>query len=475
MYSKAKSCVQWDDNISGLFSCMTGVRQGENLSPLLFAIFLNDMKDYFCEKGKGLTTLKESASEIGLDEQITNTLYTMFIMLYADDTVVFAETPDALQEAINNLKKYCLTFDMKVNAAKTKVVVFSKGKVRNLPIFFYDGKQIEIAYDFQYLGIKLNYNNSFKKAQENLKDRASRAMYSLLQKSRKLMLPVEIQLELFDKIIAPILLYGAEIWCPQISDYAQKLQLKYIKLVLNLRTSTPTNMVLGETGMYPIEIQAKCRMLCFWYKLVDNQNFKKYSSIIYTFLFSLYEKQIHTSTFLTSVKDTLNNIGLSGIWLQQFEGLPSLSYFKGEIKRRLRDQYVQTWSTNIMSNELYYNYRLYKNIFCLETYFHKLPENLVKTVVKFRTLNHRLPIQTGRYEGIERSQRICTKCDLNDLGDEFHYLLLCPYFVKKRQHYLKPYFYTKPNVLKLEKLLMSSKKSILTKLAMFMLAITKEM
>ena len=40
MYENAKSCVKQQSLLSGLFSCDMGVRQGENLSPLLFAIFL---------------------------------------------------------------------------------------------------------------------------------------------------------------------------------------------------------------------------------------------------------------------------------------------------------------------------------------------------------------------------------------------------------------------------------------------------
>ena len=44
MYEHAKSCVKASGKLTEFFKCMAGVRQGENLSPLLFALFLNDMK-----------------------------------------------------------------------------------------------------------------------------------------------------------------------------------------------------------------------------------------------------------------------------------------------------------------------------------------------------------------------------------------------------------------------------------------------
>jgi hypothetical protein len=66
-----------------LFASMQGVRQGENLSPF-FSIFLNDLEDYFEEL---------NALPLGtITEKIQNTLHTIiqiFVLLYADDTVIF--------------------------------------------------------------------------------------------------------------------------------------------------------------------------------------------------------------------------------------------------------------------------------------------------------------------------------------------------------------------------------------------------
>ena len=43
--------------MSNLFTCHIGARQGENLSPLLFAIYLNDFQQYIGKSHKGLEFL----------------------------------------------------------------------------------------------------------------------------------------------------------------------------------------------------------------------------------------------------------------------------------------------------------------------------------------------------------------------------------------------------------------------------------
>ena len=58
------------------------------------------------------------------------------------------------------------------------------------------------------------------------------------------------------------------------------------------------------------------------------------------------------------------------------------------------------------------------------------------TLLKFPTANHRLPIETGRYESIPFENRICTLCSSNQVGTEEHYPLHCNYFQEDRTAYL---------------------------------------
>ena len=47
IYINAKSCVTCNNNKSDSFMSHNGVRQGENISPLLFALYVNDLESFF--------------------------------------------------------------------------------------------------------------------------------------------------------------------------------------------------------------------------------------------------------------------------------------------------------------------------------------------------------------------------------------------------------------------------------------------
>ena len=121
----------------------------------------------------------------------------------------------------------------------------------------------------------------------------------------------------------------------------------------------------------------------------------------------------------------------------------------------------------MFANSLCLNYRIFKERFHCESSILKLPFKHRISLTRFRCGNHRLPIVSGRYAGIDRSMRTCNICNTNKLGDEFHYLFECPAFSEARAKYIDNIFTCRPNTLKMKKLFNSNKMSTLIKLSKF--------
>ena len=52
----------------------------------------------------------------------------LMVILYADDMVVLADTPKSLHKALQSLETFCNTWKLKVNSAKTKIMVLGSKK-----------------------------------------------------------------------------------------------------------------------------------------------------------------------------------------------------------------------------------------------------------------------------------------------------------------------------------------------------------
>ena len=69
MYKTAKSCVTSDGQIADTFPCLVGVRQGENVSPLLLSIYLGDLQLFLQDAHTGLTVVNKMIKD-RLDESL---------------------------------------------------------------------------------------------------------------------------------------------------------------------------------------------------------------------------------------------------------------------------------------------------------------------------------------------------------------------------------------------------------------------
>ena len=122
LWYKLRRGVVVNQETSNYFVSYRGVRQGENLSPLLFALYVNDLEDHL---------LGENCAHLKFDEWLD--LYLkLLVFMYADDTVIMADSEVGIKNALKTLNNYCHQWKLKVNCSKTKVVVFGRG--RTIPI-----------------------------------------------------------------------------------------------------------------------------------------------------------------------------------------------------------------------------------------------------------------------------------------------------------------------------------------------------
>ena len=60
-------------------------------------------------------------------------------------------------------------------------------------------------------------------------------------------------MELFDKLISPILNYGSEVWGFHDAPEIEKVHLKFCKNILGVKTSVQTDFVYGELHRLPMK------------------------------------------------------------------------------------------------------------------------------------------------------------------------------------------------------------------------------
>lgn len=438
LYANIKSKVTTNNESSAYFPCMTGVRQGENLSPILFSIYLNDLHQFLMTRSvNGLT--------VDIDTPEIVHYLKLLILLYADDTVLFGTSAEDLQHSLSVFQDYCKEWHLTVNIQKTKVLIFTN-KRRNTYTFKFDGQILEIVDEYKYLGIYLSKSGSFKAAKQHIAEQANKALFALLKKSKTLDLPFDIQIDLFDKTVKPILLYGAELWGYGNCDILERIHIKFLKYLFNLKKSTPSYMIYGELGIIPISVEIQSRVLSFWCRLVEDRDQLKLSAQIYLAIHAMHTSGHFKSDWLRNIENLLCSLGFSGIW--QSQHCNNFSWLRLALKQKLKDLYIQKWLMLLNSSSSSgCNFRLFKTNFECSKYLQLLPENMSKTFLKFRTRNHKLPNETGRWVGIPLPERKCRLC-LKGIGDEYHYLLSCIYFKTERKRLIKPYYFERANILK---------------------------
>jgi hypothetical protein len=351
----------------------------------------------------------------------------LLVLLYADDTIIVSDSPEDFQNSLNYFDNYCNSWYLHVNLKKTKVVVFGARQLHHFD-FRLGGKTIEIIDHYHYLGVTFSSTGSFLKARKHVVEQANKAMHLLFTRVNNSDLPIDLILKLFDHTVLPILTYGSEIFGFENLDILERVHNNFLRKITKARRSTPLAFIYGELGRYPISIIVQSRMIAFWNRLLLDKE-AKISAQIYKYMLALPNNNFK---WINKIKDILTNIGRPDLWDNQFR----INYngIDKQVKQILIDQFKQTWYAGLQETNKGRIYSSFKSNLEFEPYFKVLTPHEYINMFKFRTANHRFPVETGRYDGTPFQDRLCNLCNNNSVGCERHYLLECSFFNRERQN-----------------------------------------
>lgn len=239
-----KNFIVIDDGVSARegLEQTTGFAQGDNLSPLLFAVLIADLPDKIKARHPFVK-----------------------VLLYADDLVLYSSSRFHLQQALATLGHYVEEIGLVINKKKTEAMQFRRGgRIAAANELRLGGETIKYVSSFTYLGLTLTpTGTSFSR---HIKERARKAMVVSSQIESPTKLSRETALRLFEIKVAPTAAFGVNLCWDALSkkDLAELDRVKpaFLKRVMGLHISTRNRLVywLAGTSLFVEDIRRVFRL-----------------------------------------------------------------------------------------------------------------------------------------------------------------------------------------------------------------------
>ena len=353
-------------------------------------------------------------------------------ILWADDLILFSNTPEGLQKQMDGLFQFCSKNKMIVNETKTKAMIFGTGKP---PKLTFNNKDIEFVDRYKYLGVIFNSisrvnGDVFREHAEYIKNKAYKAIYALGNKTKPMgKTDPQIAIYLFDCFIKPILTYGCDIWGynERLNKSIEKVHLRYLKYVLGVKNTTSTLMVLGDTGRLPLSSETHTRIISNFQRLYNMHNERRVSEVFTSMSDLTYSG---ASTWIKSVTEIYN----------KYNCKYDVYYSQNTLKMIVRQSHVNEWSiaiNDVSKNPGVKLYSTFKNCIKIEPYLCLSKYKHRRAIAKIRMSSHALEVEIGKYKNVKYADRLCKYCPLKTVENEYHFLLECTFYDKERSEFLK--------------------------------------
>ena len=244
LYLNPQSRVNLNGLYTNYFDCPLGVKQGDCLSPTLFAIFINDLAEEIRNSGLGVKL------ECGPLSSLTE-VEIVSILLYADDIILLADSEADLQALLTIVENWCKRCRLEVNLSKTNVMHVRKKRTPQSRFVFLLNKQ-PVAYSssYKYLGINIDEHLDIKYSVSCQSDAAGRALSVVVTKMIKNGgFPFKLYEMLYNSCVCSVADYTAPVTGYQEFESTMKLHLKAIRAYLGVPKNACNVGVLSEVNL----------------------------------------------------------------------------------------------------------------------------------------------------------------------------------------------------------------------------------
>ena len=420
MYESVRCCVRCQSETSAFFESCCGLKQGCKLSPLCFSYLVSYLTTEINKNGKHGVQLLPNDAEI-------------FTLLFVDDILLLSDTVVGLQNQIDNLKIASERLGLAVNTQKTKVVVFRNGGfLAGHEKWTLGDTALEVVPQYKYLGLILSTKLCTNTVLSDLACKGKAAALQVIRTLKKLaVVSPDIVFKIFDAQVQPVLLYGSEIWGLYSCKTIESVHLYFLKWYLNVAARTPNVMVYGETGRYPLEINARLRAVKYWLKIM-RMDVSRFPYKAYQMMYSMSDSQMNWVSYL---KKTLLEHGFENAWTSQ--RVENDVSFLRSLKSKMIDRFNADWVNNVQGSSRYAFYKLFKPVREVDFYFTALDKKIFRdTWVRFRLGISDLYVHKFRYCS-QSHPSVCPLC-MEAEEDEMHFLFHCPALYDLRQKYILP-------------------------------------
>ena len=412
LHSNLQSCVRMNGRLTDWFSQSAGVRQGDNLAPTLFALFINDLAAEINNLGRGVDTDNRRVSNL----------------LYADDTVFIAETEEHLQEMLDTLHGWTCDSMLSVNLEKTKIIHFRKSSTaRTEFLFTLDTHPVDLETQYRYLGLDLSETLDFTHGVSILTKSASKALGKVTSKYFSINgLSHTVYKRMYDSLVVPVMDYAAAVWGTKRYDACAVVQNRAMRTFLGVGKCSPLPGICGDLRWTSAFSRQQATAVRYFMQLTRMPRSRLTRQI---FEWD-YDRALNgRRSWCRDIKEILHKCGMVDRFERQHWHRDSVSETYRSVVTcldRLQRQ-QQSRDGQMMSRLRIYNALSMSSgeMNPVEMPYLRLDRGSRTSIAKLRTGTLPLSIETGRYRQIAIDQRLCRSCDRNVIENEIHFIFHC--------------------------------------------------